>query len=147
MSICRVISYVARIGCLIWPVCSLGKTLLAFAWLHFVLQGQTCLLLQVSLDFLLHTVLYDEKDIFFFFFFFAVSSRRSCRSWENHSTSASVALVVEAETWITVVFNGLPWKWTEIILLFLILHPSTTFQTLLLTLRTTLFLLRDSCLQ
>ena len=34
-------------------VCSLGKTLLAFALLHFVLQGQTCLLLQVSLDFLL----------------------------------------------------------------------------------------------
>ena len=34
-------------------VCSLGKTLLAFALLHFVLQGQTCLLIQVSLDFLL----------------------------------------------------------------------------------------------
>ena len=32
---------------------SLGKTLLAFALLHFVLQGQTCLLLQVTLDFLL----------------------------------------------------------------------------------------------
>ena len=31
----------------------LTKTLLAFAQLHFVLQGQTCLLLQVSLDFLL----------------------------------------------------------------------------------------------
>ena len=39
-------------GCLLWPVCSLGKTLLAFALLHFVLQGQICLLLQVSLDFL-----------------------------------------------------------------------------------------------
>ena len=32
---------------------SLDKTLLAFALLHFVLQGQICLLLQVSLDFLL----------------------------------------------------------------------------------------------
>ena len=31
----------------------LAKLLLAFALLHFVLQGQTCLLLQVSLDFLL----------------------------------------------------------------------------------------------
>ena len=29
------------------------KSLSAFALLHFVLQGQTCLLLQVSLDFLL----------------------------------------------------------------------------------------------
>ena len=32
---------------------SLGKTILALALLHFVLQGQICLLLQVSLDFLL----------------------------------------------------------------------------------------------
>ena len=32
---------------------SLGKTLLAFALLHFVLQCQTCLSFQVSLDFLL----------------------------------------------------------------------------------------------
>ena len=32
---------------------TLGKTLLAFALLHFVLQGQICLLHQISLDFLL----------------------------------------------------------------------------------------------
>ena len=32
---------------------SLGKTLLDFALLHSVLQGQICLLLQVFLDFLL----------------------------------------------------------------------------------------------
>ena len=32
---------------------SLTKILLAFALLHFVLQDQTCLLLQVPLDFLL----------------------------------------------------------------------------------------------
>ena len=30
-----------------------GKILLAFTLLHFLLQGQTCLLFQVSLDFLL----------------------------------------------------------------------------------------------
>ena len=39
---CRVISYGVGRGCLLWPMCSLGKTLLAI-----------CLLLQVSLDFLL----------------------------------------------------------------------------------------------
>ena len=50
---CRVFSCVVGRGHLLWPVCSLGKTLLAFALLHFVLQGQICLLLQVSLDFLL----------------------------------------------------------------------------------------------
>ena len=53
MSMCRVFSCVVGRGCLLWSVCSVGKTLLAFALLNFVFQGQTCLLLQVSLDFLL----------------------------------------------------------------------------------------------
>ena len=53
MSMCRVFSCVVGRGCLLWPVHSLGKTLLAFALFHFVLQGQTCLSLQVSLNFLL----------------------------------------------------------------------------------------------
>ena len=53
MSMYRVFSCVVGRGYLLSPVHSLGKTLLAFALLHFVLQGQTCLLLQVSLEFLL----------------------------------------------------------------------------------------------
>ena len=53
MSMCRVFSCVVGRGCLLWPVCSLGKALLAFSLLHSVLQGQICLLLQVFLDFLL----------------------------------------------------------------------------------------------
>ena len=45
---------------------SLDRTLLAFALLHSVLQGQTVLLLQVFLDFLLlYSIPYNEKDIFF----------------------------------------------------------------------------------
>ena len=57
MSMCRVFCFVGR-GCLPWPLCSLGKTLLAFALLHFLFQGQICLLLQVSLNFrLLHSSL------------------------------------------------------------------------------------------
>ena len=45
---------------------SLDRTLLDFALLHSVLQGQVCLLLQVYLDFLLCIpVPYNEKDIFF----------------------------------------------------------------------------------
>ena len=52
MSMCRVFSCVVWRGCLLWPVRSLGKTLLAFALLHSVFQGQICLLLQVFLDFL-----------------------------------------------------------------------------------------------
>ena len=42
----------------------LGKTLLAFALLHSVFQGQICLLLQVFLDFLLLSVPYNEQDNF-----------------------------------------------------------------------------------
>ena len=57
----------------IWPMHSLGKTLLDFALLHFVLQGQTCLLLYVSLDFLLlHSTMMKRIS------FFDVSSG-SCR--------------------------------------------------------------------
>ena len=53
MSMCRVISWVVKKWFLLWPACSLDKTLLAFSLLHFVLQGQICLLFQISLDFLL----------------------------------------------------------------------------------------------
>ena len=44
MFMCRVFSCVFGRGCLLWPVHSLGKTLLAFALLHSVFQGQICLL-------------------------------------------------------------------------------------------------------
>ena len=61
--------------------------------------------------------------------FFGANSRKSCRSLQNQSTSASLASVVGAQTWITVMFSGFPWKETDIIL-FLRLHPSTAFWTL-----------------
>ena len=50
MSMCKVISCVVGRGCLVVPVCSLGKILLAYALLHSVLQGQISLLLQLFLD-------------------------------------------------------------------------------------------------
>ena len=66
MSMCRVASCVVGRVCLLGPVRSLGKTLLVFALLHFVLQNQACLLLQAFLDFLLFIpVPYDKKDICF----------------------------------------------------------------------------------
>ena len=43
MSTCRVFSCVVGRGCLLWPVHLLGKTLLVFALLHSILQGQICL--------------------------------------------------------------------------------------------------------
>ena len=70
MSICRVISWVVGKGYLLLIVCSFGKTLLAFAFLHFSLHGQSCLSFWVSLNFLLLcSNPCDEKDISFFFFF------------------------------------------------------------------------------
>ena len=45
MSMYRVFSCVVGRGCLLWPVQFLGKTLLVFALLHSVFQGQICLLL------------------------------------------------------------------------------------------------------
>ena len=73
---CSIFSCVVGRGCLLWPVHSLGKILLAFALLNFVLQGQICLLLQVSLDFLLlHFIPLIKKTSLG-----SVSSRRSFRS-------------------------------------------------------------------
>ena len=69
MSMYRVVSSVVGRGCLLWPVCSLCKTLLVVALLHFVFQGQICLLLLVSLDFLfLHSSpLWGKGHIYIFF--------------------------------------------------------------------------------
>ena len=57
---------------LCYDQCILGKILLAFALLYFVLQGQTCLLLEVPAcysryltSYFCITVPYDEKNIFF----------------------------------------------------------------------------------
>ena len=65
---CRVMSCVAGRGCLLHPECSLTKTLLAFALLHFVLQGQTCPFFQVFLVFLLlhSNPLWWKEHLFFF---------------------------------------------------------------------------------
>ena len=123
-----------------------GKNTSEFFWQNsvslcpasFVLQGQTCLSLQVYPDFLL---LHSNSWWWIEHLFLGVSSRRSSRSSYNWSTTASLALVVGAYTWITVMVNGLSWKWTEIILPLLRLHPSTVFQTLFLIMRATLFLI------
>ena len=79
MSMCRVVSCFVGRGCLLWPLPSLGKNLLACALLHFVLHGQTCLLFQVSLDFLL---LHSSPLWWKGHLFFVVKSRTS-RNFSN----------------------------------------------------------------
>ena len=118
--------------------------LLAFALLHFVLQGQICLLFQVSLHFLLlhSSPKDDEKNIFF-----------GCSFWKvlyviikpfNFSFFSITGQGTDVDYCD---IECLPWKRTEIILSFLHLHPSTAFWTLLLTMMATPCLLRDSCPQ
>ena len=76
MSMCRVVSFVVGRGWLLWPAHSLRRTLLSLALLHFVLQGQTCLSHQVSLDFLL----LHSSSLWWKGHLFGVSSKKSCRS-------------------------------------------------------------------
>ena len=68
MSMCRVISCFWKS---VFAMCSVfsWQNLLAFVLLHFVLQNQPCLLLQVLLtSYFCIPIPYYEKDIFFFFF-------------------------------------------------------------------------------
>ena len=66
MSMCGLFSCDIWRGWLLWPVCSLGKTLLAFALLRFVLQDQICLFSRYLLtSYFCISVLYNEKNIFF----------------------------------------------------------------------------------
>ena len=62
------------------------------------------------------------KRTFFFFFLVLVPEALVGR----HRTAQ---LQLGAQTWITVVLNGLPWERTEIIPSFLRLHPRTAFRT------------------
>ena len=125
MSMCSVFSCVAGRGCLLRPVRFLGKTLLDFALLHFYCKVKfACYFRCFLTSCFCIPVPYNEETSFL-----GVSSRSSCRSSKNRSTSASSALLVRAQTWITVILNGWPWKRTEIILSFLRSHPSTACRT------------------
>ena len=127
MSMCKVFSCVVGRGCLLWPVRSLGKTLLAFALLHFVLQGQTCLLLQVSVNFLLlHSsplwwkghllgVLVLES-LKCFHAAATAKSLQSCLTLRNPRDSSPpgspVPGILQARTleWVAISFSN-AWKW------------------------------------
>ena len=65
MSMCRVFSCVFERGCLLWPVCSFGRTLLAFALLHSVPKAKSACYSRCFLtSYFYIPVPYNEKDIF-----------------------------------------------------------------------------------
>ena len=97
---CIDFSFVVGRVCLLGPVHSLGKILLAFALLRFYSKAKyACYSRYLLTSYHCIPVPCDVKDIFF-----GVSSRKSCKSTDNHSTPASPALVVGARL-------GLLWYW------------------------------------
>ena len=66
MSTYRVNSWFVGKGYFLWPVYSFNKTLLAFALLNFVLQGQPCLLTPViSWLYFCIPIPYGERGVYF----------------------------------------------------------------------------------
>ena len=142
-SLCRDVSWVVGKGCLLWPACSLDKTvslctdsfcsprpnlsvILGTSWLPaFAFQSpvmkRTSFLVLVLEDLV---GLHRTSQLQFLWY-----------QWLEHRLGL---------LWCWMVCL---WKQTEIILSFLQLHPKTSFQTLLLSMRATPFLLRDSCPQ
>ena len=115
MSVCRVISWVVGKGYLLWPMCSLDKTLLTFALLHFILQGQICLVFWYLLtSYFCIPIPYEEKNIFFL----CCSLHRTCQlqllqhQWLGHRLGLLWCWMVCLETnWNhSVIFEIAP-KW------------------------------------
>ena len=124
---CRVFFCVVEKGYLLWTLRSLDKILLAFVLFHFVFQGQSYLLLQVSLDFLL----LHSSSLWWKGYLLLVLVLDGLVGL--HRTVQFKLLwhyCLGTQIWIIVVLNGLPWKQTHIILLFLRFHLSTAFWTL-----------------
>ena len=122
----------------------------AFSWqnsanfdlLLFVLLGQICLLPKVSLDFLLlhSSPLYRKGHLFWVF-------QKILQVFIEVFNFSFFSITGQGTDLEFCDIEQFAWKCTEIILLFLRLHPNTAFQTLLLARMATPFLLKDSCPQ
>ena len=63
MSMCRVFSCIVGRGCLLWPVCSFGKTL---PWFSLYSKAKfACYYMCVLFSYFCFPVPYNEKEIFF----------------------------------------------------------------------------------
>ena len=93
MSTCKVISHAVGKGCLLWPMCFLDKTLVS-------LFPASCCIPRPNLPFFPGTCQLPtsafQSPMMKRTSVFGVSSKRSCMSSWNNSTSASSALVVGA---------------------------------------------------
>ena len=123
----RVLSCIVGKECLVLPACSLHKTLLAFAPLHLYSKAKLACFSRYLLTFTFALQSSVRKRTFFFFLFLVLVLEGLYRisqlqlvwhQWLGHRFVTAVMLY------------GLPWKWIEIILLFLRLHSSAAFWTL-----------------
>ena len=144
MSMCSLVSQLVGKGYFLWPTCFLEKTLLAFALLHFILQGQTCLLFQVSLDLLLlhSNPLWWKGHLLGGLGLEGVGGLHRIahlqllwHQWLRHWLGL-------LGCWMVCLRNRL--RSFHFFFFFLRLHPGTAFQSLLLAMRATSFLLWDS---
>ena len=105
-----VLSHVVGRGCLQWPSVSSWQNSVSLCLASYCTPRSN---LPVSSGISWLPTFALQSPIMKRISLFGVSSRRSCRSSQNHSTSSSSALVVGAWTWISVILNGLPWKQTD----------------------------------
>ena len=140
-----VFSCVVGRRCLLWPVHSLRKTLLPLpCFILYSTAKLTCYSRYLLTSYFCIPVPYDENNIFSLFLVLVLEGLVSLHR--------NVQLQLLQHYWLGHRL-GLLWyrmvchRNKQIILLFLRLHPSTTFWTLLLTMRSTPFLLRYSCPQ
>ena len=160
MCMCRVLSYIVGKRCLLWPVSSFEKTLLAFFLLHFVLQTQSCLntpgiswfstlafqssmMKSISLCVLVLNDLTGFPDA-------QQVKNLPVRQEMQEIWVPSLSLQDPLEEGMASHFSILAWRprllWCWMVFLgseprslsFLRLHPSTVFQILLLTMMATL---------
>ena len=137
MSTCRVFLCVGR-ECLLWPLCYLGKTLLAFSLLHSVLQGQICLQVFWLPTFPFQSIPKKMKRTSFW----GVSSRRSCAAAAAKSLQSCLTLcdpidsspsgspvpgILQARTleWVAISFSN-AWKWKVKVKSLSCVRPSAT---------------------
>ena len=127
MSICRVISFVVGLGCLLWPVHSLGKTLLAFTLLHFYSKAKlACYSRCLLTSYFCIPVPYDEKASFLLLVLeglvghhavaTAAKSLQSCPTLcdpiDGSPPGFPTPWILQARTleWVAISFSKV-WKW------------------------------------
>ena len=137
MSTCRVVSCVSGGGCLLCPVRSPGNILLAL--FCFILYSKAKL--SCCSNYLL-TFYFCIPLLFKVYHFFLVLFLEGLVNFHRQINLTFFSI----SSW-DIDMDYCDTEWTEIILSFLRLCPSTAFQTLLLCMRATPFLLRDSCPQ